>query len=182
VSDGKNLSGHDNYVFLEAAGKGHFVGVTQSVLQNENGWFGEGDDMIFIDGDEIPTINGTGAEDYFNGAWGFGNQPYADPYVGSPYIVDPARIGGRYGLYRWHLESPIVFEKSIRVTIEHGTANNRSDDYYSTAYTEPHVAFPALPAPADRIPKVFSVGGANGPASVPENGIVANPAQPRNPQ
>jgi hypothetical protein len=185
VSDGKNLSGHDNYVFLEATGKGHYVGVTQSVLQNENGWFGEGDDMIFIDGDEMPTINGTGAEDYFNGAWGFGNQPYADSYVGSPYIVDPARIGGRYGLYRWHLESPIAFEKSIRVTIEHGTANNRSDDYYSTAYwyqTEPHVAFPALPAPADRVPKVFSVGGANGPAPVPENGIVTNPAPKSNPQ
>lgn len=185
VSDGKNLSGHDNYVFLEATGKGHFVGVTYSVLQNQNGWFGEGDDMIFIDGDVMPTINGTGAEDYFNGAWGFGGQTYADLYVGSPYIVDPGRIGGRYGLYRWHLESPIAFEKSIRVTIEHGTANNRSDDFYSTAYwyqTEPHVAFPALPAPADRIPKVFSVGGANGPVPVPEDGIVSNPAQKTNPQ
>ena len=89
VSDGKNLSGRDNYVFLEATGKGHYVGVTQSVLQNQTGWFGEGDDMIFIDGDPVPTINGTGTEDYFNGAWGFGGQPYADLYVGSPYIVDP---------------------------------------------------------------------------------------------
>jgi hypothetical protein len=178
VSDGKNLSGKDNYVFLEATGKGHFVGVTQSVLQNENGWFGEGDDMIFIDGDEMPTINGTGAEDYFNGAWGFGDQPYADLYVGAPYIVDSARIGGRYCLYRWHLESPITFEKSIRVTIEHGSANNRADNYYSTAYwyqTEPHAAFPALPASGDRIPKVFSVGGERGSAPVPE--VMTNPTQ-----
>ena len=168
VSDGKNLSGKDNYVFLEAAGKGHFVGVTQSVLQNQNGWFGEGDDMIFVDGDALPTINGTGTEDYYNGAWDFGLQAFANQHQGAPYVVDPERIGGRYCLYRWHIESPIAFEKSIKVTIEHGTANDRSDNFYSTAYwyqTEPHAPFPALPAVADRVPRVFSVGGAKGVAT-----------------
>jgi hypothetical protein len=168
VSDGKNLSGRDNYVFVEATGKGHFVGVTQSVLQNQNGWFGEGDDMIFIDGDDLPTINGTGTEDYFNGAWDFGGQAFANQHQGAPYIVDPERIGGRYCLYRWHIESPIAFEKSIKVTIEHGTANDRSDNFFSTAYwyqTEPHGAFPALPVPADRVPRVFAVGGPMGAAT-----------------
>jgi hypothetical protein len=171
VSDGKNLSGEANYVFLEATGKGHFVGVTQAVEQNQDGWFGEGDDMIFIDGDKLPTINGTGTEDYYNGAWDFGGEAFANLHQGAPYVVDPERIGGRYCLYRWHTESPITFEKSIRVTIEHGHANHRSDNFYSTAYwyqTEPHAAFPALPAPADRIPKVFSAGGGAGPAPVPE--------------
>ena len=170
TGDGKNLSGRDNYIFLEATGKGHFVGVTNAVMQNQNGWFGEGDDMIFVDGDEMPTINGTGAEDYFNGAWGFGDQPFGFVHHGAPYMVDPGRIGGRYCLYRWHTESPIPFEKSIRVTIEHGTGNNKSDDFYSTAYwyqTEPHAAFPALPAAAERIPKVFSVSGPGGTAPVP---------------
>jgi hypothetical protein len=168
TSDGKNLDGKDNYVFLEATGRGHFVGVTQSIVQNENGWFGEGDDMIFVDGATLPTINGTGTEDYYNGAWGYGGQSYSYPHVGTPYIVDPERIGGRYSQYRWHYESPIAFEKSIRVTIEHGTANDRSDSFYSTAYwyqTEPHAAFPALPAPADRIPRVFAVGGPKGAAA-----------------
>lgn len=165
ANDGKNLSGRDNYIFLEAEGKGHFIGVTQAVLQNQNGWFGEGDDMIFIDDDVLPTINGTGTEDYFNGAWGFGGQTYSYSHIGTPYIVDPERIGGRYCLYRWHLESPIAFEKSIRVTLEHGTANNRSDNFYSIAYwyqIEPHVEFPALPPPEHRIPRVFDVGGSNG--------------------
>jgi hypothetical protein len=160
-SDGKNLSGRDNYVFLEATGKGHFVGVTQAVVQNENGWFGEGDDMIFVDGDAMPTINGTGTEDYYNGAWDFGGEPFANLHQGAPYIANPERIGGRYCLYRWHIESPIAFEGSIRVTIEHGTANDRSDDFYSTAYwyqTEPHAPFPALPTPAERVPGVFAVG------------------------
>ena len=163
VNNRKNLSGEGNYVFLEAAGRGHFLGATHAVLQNQDGWFGEGDDMIFIDGDTAPTINGTGTEDYYNGAWGFGDQPFAYPHNGAPCIVDPNRIGGRYCLYRWHTESPIAFEKSIRVTMEHGHANHRSDNFYTTAYwyqTEPHAAFPALPSPADRVPRIYRVGGA----------------------
>jgi len=166
----KNLDGAGNYVFLEAAGRGHFVGVTQSVLQNQNEWFGEGDDMIFIDGDKMPTINGTGTEDYYNGAWDFYGQQFAYQHNGAPYIVDPERIGGRYSLYRWHIESPITFEQSIRVTIEHGNANHRSDNFYSTAYwyqTEPHAPFPALPSVADRVPRLFDVGGGAGEAPVP---------------
>ena len=163
VGDKKNLDGAGNYVFMEATGRGHFVGVTQAVEQNQDGWFGEGDDMIFIDGDKLPTINGTGTEDYYNGAWDFGGKAFSYQHNGAPLISDPEeRIGGRYCLYRWHTESPITFEKSIKVTIEHGHANHRSDNFYSTAYwyqTEPHAPFPALPAPADRIPKIFRVGG-----------------------
>ena len=163
VNDLKNLDGKDNYVFLEATGRGHFVGVTQAVLQNQDGWFGEGDDMIFIDGDALPTINGTGTEDYYNGAWDFSSKPFAYQHNGAPYITGDERLGGRYCLYRWHTESPITFEKSIRVTIEHGHGNHRSDDFYSVAYwyqTEPHAAFPALPAPEARVPRVYRVGGA----------------------
>jgi len=170
INERKNLNGEGNYVYLEATGKGHFVGVTHAVEQNQEGWFGEGDDMIFIDGDTLPTINGTGTEDYFNGAWDFGGQPFANMHQGAPFTVDPERIGGRYCLYRWHTESPITFEKSIRVTIEHGHANHRSDNFYSTAYwyqTEPHAAFPALPAVADRVPKIFAAGGGAGPAPIP---------------
>src|SRR5947199_10800062 len=51
VEDKKNLNGEGNYVWMEATGHGHFVGVTMSVLQNEDGWWGEGDDMFFIDGE-----------------------------------------------------------------------------------------------------------------------------------
>jgi hypothetical protein len=170
INDKKNLTGEGNYVFLEATGRGHFVGVTHSVLQNQDGWFGEGDDMIFIDGDKLPTINGTGSEDYYNGAWDFGGQAFAYMHNGAPYMVDPERIGGRTCLYRWHTESPITFEKSIRVTIESGHANHRADDFYSTAYwyqTEPHAAFPALPAPEARIPRVLAVGG-SGAAPTPK--------------
>lgn len=67
---------------------------------------------------------------------------------GASDMVDPERIPGRYCLYRSHTESPITFEKSIRVTAEHV---HRSDNFYSTAYwyqIEPHTGFPAPPRPA----------------------------------
>ena len=61
-----NLDGKSNYVWLEATGHGHFVGVTMSVKENADGWWGEGDDMFFVDGENFPSINGTGTEDYLD--------------------------------------------------------------------------------------------------------------------
>jgi len=156
----KNLAGEGNYVWLEAKGKGHFVGVTMSILQNQDNWWGEGDDMFFIDGEEKPSINGTGSEDYFLGAWGFG-RPFSYATYGAP-VVGSEFAGSRSSVYRFHLDSPIPFTKSLRATIEHGHANHRSDNYSSVAYwyqTEPHAAFPALPSVDQRIPRIHLVGG-----------------------
>lgn len=152
-----NLEGIDNYVWMEAAGHGHFVGVTMSVIENADGWWGEGDDMFFIDGERLPSINGTGTEDYFLGAWDFGGEAFSYGLFGAP-VVGPERQGGRWSVYRFHLDSPIPFTKSLRATIEHGTANDRGDNYYSVAYwyqSEPHAPFPALPPVDDRIPRVI---------------------------
>ena len=168
ANDAKNLDGAGNYVFVEAEGRGHLVGVMQAVLQNQDGWFGEGDDMIFIDGDTRPTINGTGTEDYFNGAWDFGGEAFANLHQGAPHMVNAERIGGEYCLYRWHTESPLAFEKSLKFTMEHGHANHRSDNFYTVAYwyqSEPHKAFPALPRAEERVPRVVAVGGGAGPKS-----------------
>ncbi|HXJ96174.1 MAG TPA: glycoside hydrolase family 172 protein [Terriglobia bacterium] len=159
-SDGKNLDGKDNYVWLEAQGRGHFAGVTMSVLENADGWWGEGDDMFFVDGEKLPSINGTGTEDYFLGAWDFGGKPFAYELFGAPQ-VGPERAGSRWSVYRFHLDSPITFTKSLRATIEHGHANDRADNYYSVAYwyqTEPHAAFPTLPAVEDRLPTLRPAG------------------------
>jgi hypothetical protein len=161
VNDKKNLDGDGNYVWMEATGRGHFVGVTMSVLQNQNGWWGEGDDMFFVDGEKRPSINGTGSEDYFLGAWDFGGRPFSYALFGAP-VVGKEMAGGRSSVYRFHLDSPIPFTKSLRATIEHGHANVRSDNYFSVAYwyqTEPHAAFPALPGLEERIPRIYTVGG-----------------------
>jgi hypothetical protein len=72
------------------------------------------------------------------------------------------RAGSRSSVYRFHLDSPITFTKSLRATIEHGNANHRSDNYFSVAYwyqTEPHAPFPTLPPVEERLPKLYPVGG-----------------------
>ncbi len=155
-----NKSGEGNYVILEAQGDGEFVGLTFSVFQNQWGGWNEGDEMIWIDGEKEPRIHGTGGEDYFNGAWGF-SKPYSTPLVGLTEFHgwEP---GARFSLYRWHLEAPIRFRKSIKVTIEDGHGNLRSDNLYSVAYwyqTEPHAPLPTLPSIADRLPKFKVTGG-----------------------
>ena len=164
----KNLDGEGNYVWMQATGRGHFVGVTMSVLQNQDKWWGEGDDMFFVDGEKLPSINGTGSEDYFLGAWDFGGHEFSYGLYGAP-VVGQELAGGRSSVYRFHLDSPITFTKSLRATIEHGHANHRSDNYYSVAYwyqSEPHAPFPALPALEQRVPRIYPVGGPGNAAKV----------------
>ena len=161
VNDETNLDGKDNYVWFEAKGHGQYVGVTMSVLQNQDMWWGEGDDMFFIDGAKNPSITGTGTEDYFLGAWDFGGEPFSYALYGAP-VVGTELAGSRSSVYRFHLDSPIPFTKSFKATIEHGHANARSDNYYSVAYwyqAEPHEAFPPLPPVEQRLPALQPVGG-----------------------
>lgn len=154
VPDAKvNPDGKSNYVWMEATGRGHFVGVTMSVFENDDRWWGEGDDMFFVDGEKLPSINGTGTEDYFLGAWDFGGKSFSYQLFGAP-VVGPEKQGSKWSLYRFHLDSPITFQKSLRATIEHGHANDRGDNFSSVAYwyqTEPHAAFPKLPSAEERL-------------------------------
>ena len=156
----RNTDAKDNYVWFEAKGHGQYIGVTMSVLQNQDGWWGEGDDMFYIDDDKTPSTIGTGSEDYFLGAWDFG-APFSYPMYGAP-VVDKELAGGRSSVYRFHLDSPVPFTKYMKATIEHGHANHRSDNFYSVAYwyqAEPHMPFPPLPPVDDRIPVLQIVGG-----------------------
>ena len=171
----RNLDGKDNYVWTEATGRGQFVGVTMSIIQNQDGWWGEGDPMFFIDDPDKPIIpSGTGSEDYFLGAWDFGGAPFAYPLYGAP-IVGKELAGQRWSVYRFHLDSPITFTKYFKATIEHGHANDRSDNFYSVAYwyqTEPHKPFPPLPSMDDRIPILEITGGpGNADRNRPNTGL-----------
>lgn len=105
-----------NYTILDTKGRGHYVGTVYSVLQTEIGWFGEGDDFFFVDGEEVPSLRGTGTEDYFGDAWGF--RTFETPYFGVP-VWEGYYAGDRVSAYRWHIKDPIPFTKSLKVTIEH---------------------------------------------------------------
>ncbi len=133
-----NLDGRLNYVFAEARGRGHLMGVTLGVLQNADRWWGEGDEMIFIDDEAKPLITGTGSEDYFLGSWDFGGrdgaQPFAHRMYGAPLIAAAERTGGRWCCYRWHGDNPVTFDRYLKYTIEHGHANDRGDNFFSVGY------------------------------------------------
>ncbi len=104
------------YEILNVRGRGHYVGTVLSVVQAEAGWFGEGDDLFYVDGETKPSIEGTGTEDYFNDAWGL----HVDdgPYAGVP-VAEGTGLGSRMTAYRWHLADPVPFRKSLRLVMEH---------------------------------------------------------------
>lgn len=157
-----------DYTLLETTGRGHYAGTLYNVVQMENGWFGEGDDRFYVDGEEYPSLSGTGTEDYFNDAWGF--RRISNPYYGVS-VWDGYFAGDRVSAYRWHIPDPVPFKKSLKVAMEHkgsiftdgleeqGGFLDRSDWISSVAYwyQAPATGLDPLPPAAERIPpyKVF---------------------------
>ena len=135
-------------------GKGHYVGTYLAWTQLANGWWGEGEIKFFLDGDkdDAPTICGTGTEDYFGGAWCFGDT-YSTAFLGYPLWRKEAGEAPKHGLYRWHVLDPIRFDKDLKVTIQalgwwpNFKYQQLQDDIASVGYwyqTEPHVKFPEM--------------------------------------
>lgn len=158
-----------SYVVLDARGSGHYVGC-HLFTQNQEWWLGprpsqavfpygfglgmlEGPESIRVDGEERPSIAGTGTEDYFNGAW----YNLLDGRISAPHHGCTVRdiLRARVAVYRFDIAAPVPFDRSIVVSIDHGHENQLTCDYASVAYwyqTEPHAAFPALSPPAQRRP------------------------------
>lgn len=158
-----NIDGKENYVILETEGRGQYVGCNLSVAHFQGSWWGEGDEMIFVDEDSWPpSIHGTGTEDYFNHAWGMQN----NAFLMNGSVIHESIVPGYQVSYRFHLTDPVRFKNRVRVTIEHGHANHLSDDWASTAYwyqTLPSPKLTILPVeqrlptpPGDRVPERVS--------------------------
>ena len=137
----------EDYLVLDAEGKGYYVGTVYAVRTRSPAWFGEGDEKIYIDGERKPSIRGTGTEDYFLSAWGL--KKNSTPYFGVPYLNNPDRTVGQMTCsYRWHIHDPLVFNTGIRVTFETfgwmsadenkehkaHSWNEREDDFTSVAF------------------------------------------------
>ncbi len=108
--------------FLLARGKGAYVGTT-SILLNPaavptpwGGWWGEGDEKVFVDGDRVPSIFGTGSEDYYNYSW---SSPdiFFFPYCGQPRNDGPGNRGFVTN-FRWHVLDRIPFADSMDFRME----------------------------------------------------------------
>jgi hypothetical protein len=131
------------YTLLNIQGEGQYVGTVLNIVQTQMGWFGEGDDMFYVDGETTPRIEGTGTEDYFNDAWGLRVSEGA--WTGIP-VAEGEGFGARLTGYRWHVVDSVPFKTSLRAAIEHfgwtynadGTARSgfeeRSDFFSSAAF------------------------------------------------
>lgn len=150
------------YTILDGVrGHGQYVGTYMAWQVNNTGWWGEGEIKFYLDGDEWPTICGTGTEDYFCGSYNFDREgrytEFSTAYAGLPQVIRPDgtyQSQQRFGLYRWHIMDPVRFEQDLRVTIQAlGWRSGRrylpnQDDIASVAFwyqIEPHAPFPTLP-------------------------------------
>ncbi|HOA73357.1 MAG TPA: DUF2961 domain-containing protein [Phycisphaerae bacterium] len=171
------------YVILDTdGGRGHFVGCNLSIEQQDESWWGEGDIRIYVDGEQTPSIAGTGSEDDFGGAWCYSHE-FAFAWFGAPLRArfntqgvlehctpdlrgkdltqwrwpEAWKPGDLWNVYRYHVADPVPFRKSILVNIEHGWKNNERADWYSSVAYWYQTGTPskrvALPAVEDRIPK-----------------------------
>jgi hypothetical protein len=115
----------------EIDGRGHFVGLVLGQRARTQGWFGEGDDVITVDG-KLSFV-GTGTEDYFCDAWGF--REFSSLYHGVP-LYEGRKIGDRLSAYRFHVADPIPFRRSFKFEIEHwpwfSPWPNTGRDYFSS--------------------------------------------------
>ena len=131
IANRDRLAWNNNYRILETEGRGHYIGCNLSVTNFQGTWWGEGDDMIWVDGYKWPPdLHGTGSEDYLNQAWGM--QPNAFLRNGSS--IHERFTNGYQTSYVHHIENPVRFRESVKVTIEHGHGNHLCNEMSSVAY------------------------------------------------
>lgn len=157
--------GRDYEILPQRAGRGRYLGAVIGVRPTSANWWGEGEAKIYLDGDDaLPTIAGTGAEDYVGLSWGL--QRNAFPFHGASLVSKDRTDTGPVSMYRWHLPDPIVWHESIRVTVQQigievdvndpprslsayiGCLRERQDDWCSCAFwyePTPSAALPELP-------------------------------------
>ncbi len=137
------------FTIIEATGKGHYIGCNISAVnakrfkQLMNYFYLEGDGNIYVDGEGTPSLSYTGTEDYFMGGWYYAKGRFHTPTHGLSYRGQRYKTIGKAksAQYRFHFPDAINFEKSIKVTMNHGEKNQVPTFSESVAYwyqTEPH--------------------------------------------
>ncbi|MDA0196329.1 MAG: DUF2961 domain-containing protein [Bacteroidetes bacterium] len=115
--DTASTPGVDFEILPKVNGKGRFLGTNFSVNANPiygTNWWGEGEAKIYLNGDdELPTMVGTGTEDYIGTGWGQGQ--YFHNFQGCS-VADTENK--QWSFYRYHIPDPIFFKTDIKVVIQ----------------------------------------------------------------
>ncbi len=157
----------DFEILPQREGRIRYLGCVLGIRPLDPLWWGEGEMKAFIDGDtELPTIAGTGAEDYVGQAWGIQDEAFLHHGCAWREGDDDADTG-RVSLYRWHLADPVLCRERLRVTIQQighrptyqartiddykAELFERADDWSAAAYwyqSTPSAPLPPCPEPA----------------------------------
>ncbi len=105
-----------NFATLE--GKGVYAGDGVTLYNTaSHTWWGEGDEKVYVDGENFPSHIGTGTEDYYGYAWGL---PAA--FTDHPFIAQPDGSGNLESGYtvnaRYRGLDGIPFSKSLQFDME----------------------------------------------------------------
>jgi hypothetical protein len=150
-----------DWTILKTRGQGRFCGVALYVWNPRGGWWGEGDEKFFVDGEKLPSTFGTGSEDYFGYAWcseqlfqhAFHNQTVSVPRNGCANRA-AEDSGGHISNNRWQIADNVPFHTSFEGAIEKYFPNSDLTRYACVAYwyqAEPHGVWEPLPAVQDRL-------------------------------
>jgi hypothetical protein len=143
----------DTQAMNRSGGAGHYVGVvlnTEGARKASRFYFLEGNTKIFVDGEDEQSLEYTGLEDYYQGAWYYtktrnrGKTEFCAPYhgltvkslnrwgmAGSVLLAGIKRM--KLSQYRFHPEG-VPFQSSIRVTVHHGEFDEVESNFSSVAY------------------------------------------------
>jgi hypothetical protein len=135
-----------DWTLLKTTGAGRFVGVMLHVWNPRGGWWGEGDEKFFVDGEKFPSTFGTGSEDYFGYAWG---SPALFQHAYHNQTHNDGNSKGHISVNRWHLSDQVPFEKEFEGAIEKYFPNDRPTRYAATVfwYLAPGGGDPYSPVP-----------------------------------
>jgi hypothetical protein len=138
------------HTYLEARGRGHYVGSFLQVNSRYWGWWGEGDTIFHVDGKAMTHSPGT--EDEYGSCWTF-EHPYSYAYSGYIQMEEAPIIQGtgvgKNRMYRWYVANPVRFQHSLKVEIQNqhvelGGVMPSKEDYTSVAFwyqEDPHQHF-----------------------------------------
>jgi hypothetical protein len=143
-----------DWPLLKTTGRGRFVGVMLHVWNPRGGWWGEGDEKFFVDGEKFPSTFGTGSEDYFGYAW-CNPTPFQNAFHNQTH--NDGNNKGHVSVNRWHIADQIPFEKKFEGCIEKYFPNERPTRYASTVfwYLEPGGHDPYSPVPLEERTNYF---------------------------
>ncbi len=135
-----------DWPLLKTSGRGRFVGVMLHVWNPRGGWWGEGDEKFFVDGEKFPSTFGTGSEDYFGYAWG---SPALFQHAYHNQTHNDGDNKGHLSVNRWHIADQVPFQTEFEGDLEKYVRPDHPTSFAATVfwYLAPGGSDPYVPAP-----------------------------------